>query len=503
MSSWETFSLDDSFREPNTEVELFVPDSDDEIAPDSVYDPSSNFSSYYPSVVQSIRPESSMESTIAESSVESTVDESSLNWDSSITSEARRIRTSVPDSVSLISIANGNVHPFQMRPPKISMFRLFTKGLPVDKKTGRAYKQDIQTLITALNKRQHTKLPSNLETPEQAWIADMVGEHPCSYHFSRLPVHKPLFMAGQMGEIYAMRLLAHVPFAQYSTNDQVQKIVAALRKLPTLEDTTVDNLFRGPLDDARGPYLSRFLLTQKYPGRYIITGNDLSEAVRPTTVVDILHSVINHLEYSQVPLNIPSHMLLPGDIHLILDMIVRHASLAAQGAKWSALTLLPEEYARAIDHCRQHQQEHPDLTPELMMNPLLKLYYKQEQSLRLAEDAPFYPSGPSLTATLAGAGITVIKYFFDMSTQIKISIPSADGSELVPTNIYLSIQDELHKLGSNMGLARCWRGHNFRHSMTAGLKLGEKAALAALKDLVPRYHQPVTINKFTGTAIVL
>jgi hypothetical protein len=97
-----------------------------------------------------------------------------------------------------------------------------------------------------------------------------------------------------------------------------------------------------------------------------------------------------------------------------------------------------------------------------------------------------------------GAGVTILKFFFDVQHELEVYEPDPDGNELLLTEQRTTVENELHKLACNIGFGRKWAGVNYHADVISGLKRGEKVALSCLQDLVHRYPMPiqVTIARF-------
>src|SRR6202041_2848079 len=76
-------------------------------------------------------------------------------------------------------------------------------------------------------------------------------------------------------------------------------------------------------------------------------------------------------------------------------------------------------------------------------------------SLAFPEGSPAHPAYPTGHGTVAGACITVLKFFFDGDAAIANPVvPSLDGLTLEPYNgvdgAHLTVNGELHKLAHNI-----------------------------------------------------
>jgi hypothetical protein len=127
------------------------------------------------------------------------------------------------------------------------------------------------------------------------------------------------------------------------------------------------------------------------------------------------------------------------------------------------------------------------------------------------EGSPAHPSYPTGHGTVAGACITVLKFFFDGSFVIPNPvIASDDGLSLLPYTgsdaDQLTVNGELNKLGHNVSFGHgIHAGIHFRSDTDTSLLLGEAVALSFLRDKARTYNEPfsVSLTRFDGrTAII-
>jgi membrane-associated phospholipid phosphatase len=125
------------------------------------------------------------------------------------------------------------------------------------------------------------------------------------------------------------------------------------------------------------------------------------------------------------------------------------------------------------------------------------------------EGSPVHPSYPTGHGTVAGACITVLKFFFDGDFFIPNPlVPTADGLSLVryigSDLNQLTVNGELNKLGHNITFGHgIHAGIHWRSDSDMSLLLGEAVALAFLKDKARTYNEPFTVQltKLDGTPV--
>jgi hypothetical protein len=104
------------------------------------------------------------------------------------------------------------------------------------------------------------------------------------------------------------------------------------------------------------------------------------------------------------------------------------------------------------------------------------------------EGSPTHPAYPTGHGAVAGACITVLKFFWDGDKPVQGGGGSLNG--------------ELHKLASNISFGHgIFAGIHWRSDTVESITLGEKVALAVLEDRVRSYNEPVcvTITRLEGT----
>jgi hypothetical protein len=133
------------------------------------------------------------------------------------------------------------------------------------------------------------------------------------------------------------------------------------------------------------------------------------------------------------------------------------------------------------------------------------------------EGCPQHPSYAQGHASIAGACATILKAAFDGSapfsvlTNGKLVTASGDGLSLVPYTgsdaSQITVNGEINKLASNIGLGRDFAGIHWRSDYRAGLMLGEAVAISILRDQSNLYageqFAGFTITKFDGTTTTI
>lgn len=127
---------------------------------------------------------------------------------------------------------------------------------------------------------------------------------------------------------------------------------------------------------------------------------------------------------------------------------------------------------------------------------------------------PTHPSYPAGHAFSAGAGVTVLKAFFNEAANFPGALVKTNATGLAPLPAYvvgvdgpqLTLGGELNKLAMNLALCRDMSGFHFRTDDLAGLFQGEELAIRLLHEQLATYREPFAgfqLTKFDGTPITI
>ena len=127
------------------------------------------------------------------------------------------------------------------------------------------------------------------------------------------------------------------------------------------------------------------------------------------------------------------------------------------------------------------------------------------------EGSPTHPAYPTGHGTVAGACITVLKFFFDGNAVIPNPVqPSPDGKMLAPYSYtsadtdVMRVNGELHKLAHNISFGHgIHAGIHWRSDTDFSMLLGEEVAISFLNDQVKTYAEKVniTITRMNGDTV--
>jgi hypothetical protein len=381
--------------------------------------------------------------------------------------------------------------------------------------------------------------------------------------------------AGEMVEDYWMALAREIPFSKYGSESITSMAIADLNKLSDFTGPTVNGqvtpgtLFRGTTPgELIGPYISQFLLrpvgfgglnlAQKYntyfsgvdyltdvtslracqDGKgpfaknviagtsYIKNGRDLGAYVKVDTIGQANFIAALWMLANGVPFN-PGNPYLTsanqaasltfGNHHILT--LLGEASIVALRAvfyqKWFVHRhVRPEEYGGLVQSVLTGAANYP-IHDELLSSQAVKSIFSKYGTYLLPaaypEGCPQHPSYPEAHGSVAGAGVTALKAFFDESFVIpNPMVASDDGQSLVsytgPDAGEITVGGELNKVANNIALGRDMAGVHWRSDGFQSLLLGEAVAISILRDQRMTFNEPFdgfTFTKFDGTRITV
>jgi hypothetical protein len=127
------------------------------------------------------------------------------------------------------------------------------------------------------------------------------------------------------------------------------------------------------------------------------------------------------------------------------------------------------------------------------------------------EGSPTHPSYPTGHGVVAGACITILKFFFDGNHVIPDPmVPTDDGTHLVsysgPDAGQITVNGELNKLAHNVSFGHgIHAGIHYRSDTDSSMILGEATALSILRDQAQTFNEKFTVHltKFDGTTATI
>jgi hypothetical protein len=127
------------------------------------------------------------------------------------------------------------------------------------------------------------------------------------------------------------------------------------------------------------------------------------------------------------------------------------------------------------------------------------------------EGSPTHPAYPTGHGTVAGACITILKFFFDGDFAIPHPVvPTSDGLSLEPYTGgdagQITVNGELNKLAHNISFGHgIHPGIHWRSDTDSSIQLGEALAISVLQDRALTYNEKFTVNftKIDGTTATI
>jgi hypothetical protein len=189
-------------------------------------------------------------------------------------------------------------------------------------------------------------------------------------------------------------------------------------------------------------------------------------------------------------------------------------------AKWFVhRTLRPEDFGGLVHMVKTMQEEYP-LHPDVLNSHALNQIFGRNGSYfhpqAYPEGCPQHPSYAQGHGAIAGACAVILKSAFDGKTAFQslnnggIQTAADDGLSLVAYtgsgSDQITVNGEINKLASNIGLARNFAGVHRRTDYSDGLKSGETVALSILADQRACFGEEFSgfqITKFDGTTITV
>ncbi len=195
------------------------------------------------------------------------------------------------------------------------------------------------------------------------------------------------------------------------------------------------------------------------------------------------------------------------DIAATLTSVAREALKAVWFQKWFVHLRHRPESGGAIVHLIQTGQGNTiegQLSPTVLNSQAVQSSFAANNSYFLSqafpEGSPTHPAYPTGHGAVAGACITVLKFFFDGGFVIpNPQVPSADGTKLstyTGTDAgQMTVNGELHKVAHNISFGHgIHAGIHWRSDTDTSIQLGEAVALSVLQDRAQTYNEKFTVK---------
>src|SRR5271166_1024555 len=153
---------------------------------------------------------------------------------------------------------------------------------------------------------------------------------------------------------------------------------------------------------------------------------------------------------------------------------------------------------------------HNVLNSQAVQNSFSK-YGSYLLSQAFPEGSPTHPAYPTGHGVVAGACITLLKFFFDGNYVIPNPlVPTSDGLSLVPYTGndagQITVNGELNKLAHNVSFGHgILSGIHWRSDSDSSMVLGEALAISILQDRAQTYNEKFTVSftKLDGTTATI
>jgi len=205
------------------------------------------------------------------------------------------------------------------------------------------------------------------------------------------------------------------------------------------------------------------------------------------------------------------------DIVATLGAVARAAINAVWYQKWIVHLRHRPESGGGIVHLMKTSLGATDgkVDPLVLNSVALHLSHLRNGSFFLSqafpEGSPAHPAYPTGHGTVAGACITLLKFFFNGEATIpNPMVASGDGLSLEPYNGadsgQMTVNGELHKLAHNISFGHgVHAGIHWRSDTDYSILLGESVALRFLQDQAFTYQEDfaVSLTKLDGTLVTI
>ncbi|HMY76301.1 MAG TPA: EamA family transporter, partial [Blastocatellia bacterium] len=258
--------------------------------------------------------------------------------------------------------------------------------------------------------------------------------------------------------------------------------------------------------------------------RYIRNGRDLAEWVH----IDVLFQAYFNATLLLLGWNAPTDpnnpyskyrnqdgfgTFGPPHIQSLVCAVAAKALRAVWYQKWYVhRRLRPEAFAGRVHNHLTKATTYPihnDILNSAAVQEVNRKYGSYLLPMAFVEGCPTHPAYGAGHATVAGACVTVLKWWFDESWPIPDPVvPTPDGLSLLPYRgtETLTVGNELNKVAANVAFGRNIGGVHWRSDGIESLKLGEAIAISILQDQKDCWNERfpgLSLTKFDGTRITI
>jgi hypothetical protein len=322
-----------------------------------------------------------------------------------------------------------------------------------------------------------------------------------------------------VGPYVSQFLLKPFNYGQYAMSGQIKTYAPGTDYLTTPSTWLAAR-------NGQGPFAKNQIDPQ---ARYVRNGRDLAAYVHTDQAYEAFYNAAIWLAANGAPSN-------PGNPYLkltkqsgfmtfgaphFLCLLAQAAGCALKAvwyAKWFVhRTLRPEDFGGLVHMTKTNQASYPlhaDVLNSQALSQTFAKYGSYFHAQAYPEGCPQHPSYAQGHGAIAGAAATIVKAAFDGSVAFQslgaIQMASADGLSLAAYGgadaAQITVNGEINKLASNIGLARNFAGVHWRTDYSDGLKLGEAVALSVLADQRAVYGEDFSgfvFRRFDGTIVTV
>ncbi|NYI08382.1 vanadium-dependent haloperoxidase [Allostreptomyces psammosilenae] len=204
----------------------------------------------------------------------------------------------------------------------------------------------------------------------------------------------------------------------------------------------------------------------------------------------------------------------PHALALVAEVAIR-AMRAVWYLKWYVhRRARPEEFGGLVHRHLAGTRRYDMIHPAVLGSRAVAETYERFGSRLLPQahsgGSPLHPAYGAGHAATVGACVTLLKAWYDCSAPIEDPVePDADGLRLIPYTgddaDRMTVGGELDKLAGNISIARNIAGVHWRTDYTAGVRLGERIAVALLRQVtaITAERGSLTLRRFDGGSEVI
>ena len=326
---------------------------------------------------------------------------------------------------------------------------------------------------------------------------------------------------GDLNGPYLSQFLLHdVPYGSLVISQQQETVLPDVDYLTHFHTwLAVQNGDTGPFNDAYDP-MPRYIRSMRDLGQYVHV-DALYEAYLNASLILLGHNAPFDPGNPYEPGH-PDHgnqvgFGTFGGPH-ILSLVTEVATRALKAVwyqKWMVnRRLRPEAYGGLVHQKKNGTRPDYPLHQQVLDSQALARTQSRFGSALLPmafpEGSPTHPAYGAGHATVAGACVTILKAWFDdkadLPPSIVPSVPSADGTTLVPVDAQLTIGGELDKVAANIAIGRNMAGVHWRSDYLESIRLGEDVALCILQKQRKDYFEQewsFSLSRVDGTRVTV